>query len=335
MSVTFGLALDFWSTTRPLHTVLEDYARLAQLAETYGFNSVWAGESRPRSLEPGHVPSPLMILAALAGRTNLKLGTGVALLPIWHPLALAYDGALLDQISAGRLILGVGTGSLDLLTRYGIPPEEMGSRMDDILTILKALWAGADHVEGKHFTIQGSVLPQPVQPGGPPIWVGGKIRRSIERAVTYGNAWYAATSYHLEVIKKQAHRYRDLLAAQGTDPSAAIVAVNRTTFVAETDEQARHEGRPYVSQILNAYGRSGGIQDAQGNPLDPGDDLFDRVGDEICFVGSPETCLHSIRTYQEEAGVNQFNLRVSMADMPLELAERTVTLLGERVLPHV
>lgn len=53
------------------------------------------------------------------------------------------------------------------------------------------------------------------------------------------------------------------------------------------------------------------------------------------YARSPEICLHSIRTYQEEAGVNQVNLRVSMANMPRELAARTVALLGERVLPHV
>jgi alkanesulfonate monooxygenase SsuD/methylene tetrahydromethanopterin reductase-like flavin-dependent oxidoreductase (luciferase family) len=335
MRVTFGLALDFWSTTKPLHTLLEDYAQLAQRAGMYGFNSVWAGESRFQTPEPGHVPSPLMVLAALAARTTLKLGTGVALLPIWHPLSLAYDSAMLDHITAGRFILGVGTGSPNLLARYGIPPQEMASRMDDVLRALKALWAGADHVEGKHFTLNGLVLPQPVQPGGPPIWIGGKIRRSVERAATYGDAWYAATSYHVKVIKLQAHRYREALAAQGRDPSTAIVATNRTTFVAETDEQARQEGRPYINQTLNAYARSGGIQDAQGNALAPGDDLCDRVDDAICFVGSPETCLHSIRMYHEEAGVNHFNLRVSMGNMPRELAERTVTLLGERVLPYV
>ena len=75
------------------------------------------------------------------------------------------------------------------------------------------------------------------------------------------------------------------------------------------------------------------IQDSQGNSLDPQSDLFEVVGDEIVFVGSPQTCLESIRKYQE-AGVNHFNLRISMGNMPLELIERTVTLLGEQVLPQ-
>jgi alkanesulfonate monooxygenase SsuD/methylene tetrahydromethanopterin reductase-like flavin-dependent oxidoreductase (luciferase family) len=155
----------------------------------------------------------------------------------------------------------------------------------------------------------------------------------VERAARLGDAWYGATQFHLEVVKRQADRYRELLVAEGRDPLASPVAINRTTFVAETDEQARQEGKPYVSDVLNFYGRMGLIQDGQGNALDPQTDLFEAVGDEIVFVGSPETCLESIRKYQK-VGVTHFNLRVSMGSMPLELIERSVTLLGEHVLPH-
>ncbi|MEE8350558.1 MAG: LLM class flavin-dependent oxidoreductase [Acidobacteriota bacterium] len=335
MSVQFGLALDFWSTSKPLNALLDDYVVLLKLAERYGFNSVWAGEYRPRLPESGHVASPLLVLSALARHTRLRLGTGITLLPLWHPLKLAYDGLILDQISGGRFILGVGVGNPAVMKRYGVPPEEAGSRMDEALLLLKKLWAGEEEFEGRHFKVKGNVYPGPVQPGGPPIWVGGRIRRSVERAAELGDAWYGATQYHLDTVTKQAHRYRELLAAKGKNPSDAVVAVNRTTFLAETDEQARSEGRPYVSQVLNFYGKMGLIQDNQGNTLDPQEDLFEAVGEEIVLVGSPQRCLDSIKRYQQEAGVNQFNLRITMGDMPLELAQRTVTLLGEKVLPQL
>lgn len=61
--------------------------------------------------------------------------------------------------------------------------------------------------------------------------------------------------------------------------------------------------------------------------------MFERVGDEIYFVGNPASCIESMERYVE-AGVNQFNLRVSMGDMPTELVERTIRLLGEQVLPR-
>ena len=330
----FGLALDFWSTSKALHTLLDDYVGLLKVAEEYGFNSVWAGEHHPRFAEPGHVPSPLLVLSSLARSTKLRLGTGVTLLTLWDPLRLAYDSAVLDQISEGRFILGVGVGNPGLMKRFGIPPNQAGSRMDEALVLLKTLWAGEEEFQGKHFKVKGKVYPEPTQPGGPPIWVGGMIRRSLQRAAELGDGWYGATQYHIDAIKRQADHYRVLLSAKGQDPSGATVAINRIAFVAETDKRARAEGKLYVSQVLDFYARMGLLQDGRGTPLDAKTDLFEVVGDEICLVGSPESIIESIHKYQEIAGVTQFNLRISMGNMPLELVQRTVTLLGKHVLPY-
>ena len=111
------------------------------------------------------------------------------------------------------------------------------------------------------------------------------------------------------------------------------MAINRTTFLAPTEQQARREGKPYVSDVLNFYAAFGAVTDAEGNSLDPKTDLFERVGDEVYLAGSPASCINSMERYVE-AGVNQFNLRVSMGDMPVELVKRTLRLLGEQVLPR-
>ena len=333
MNLGFGLALDFWSADKPLTRHLDNYAGLLALAEDLGFNSVWAGEYRPPKSQPGHTPSPLLVLAAMAGRTKLRLGTGVTLLTLWHPLRLAYDGAVLDHLCDGRFTLGVGVGVAPQMQRYGVPPAEAGSRMDETLALLKAMWSGADHYHGTLFHVDGGVMPGPVQAGGPPIWVGGTIQRSVRRAVELGDGGDGATQYHFEVIKRQARRYRERLAAEQSASRSPTVAINRTTFLAPTDDAARSEGKPYVSDVLNFYGRMRAVTDAAGNPLDPDTDLFERVGDEIVFVGSPATCIDSMQRYVE-AGVTQFNFRVSMGDMPMPLVERTVRLLGERVIPH-
>ena len=331
MTIKFALALDFWSAEKSLPQHLDDCTRLLAIAEDYGFSSVWAGEFRPPKSQPGHTPSPLLILSALAGRTNLRLGTGVTLLTLWNPLRLAYDGAILDHLSNGRFTLGVGVGVAPQMKRYGVPPEEAGTRMTESLELLKAMWSGADHYHGKHFHVDGGVAPQPVQPGGPPIWVGGTINRTITRAVELGDAWYGATQYHFEVIKRQASRYRERMAAAGK--SSPTVAINRTTFLAPTEELARSEGKPYVTNVLEFYARMKALTDAEGTPLDPKSDLFNNVGDDVVFVGTPEMCIASMQRYID-AGVTQFNFRVSMGDMPIHMVERTVRLLGEEVFPH-
>src|SRR5687768_370506 len=101
--MTIGMAMDFATPQRQLDQHLERCLELIRLGEAHGFDSVRAGESYPASpdgyaIRSNHLPSPLLVLAALAGRTRLKLGTGVTLLLGWQPLKLAYDAAVLDQL---------------------------------------------------------------------------------------------------------------------------------------------------------------------------------------------------------------------------------------------
>ena len=144
----------------------------------------------------------------------------------------------------------------------------------------------------------------------------------------------AQTQYHFTVIERQARRYREALQQAGQNPNQATVAINRTTFLAPTVAEARDQGKQYVSQVLNFYGSFGAITDANGQSLDPKTtDLFEAVGDEVYFAGDPASCVESLQRYVA-AGVTQFNLRISMGDMPKALVARTLELLGKEVLPE-
>src|SRR2546423_6870737 len=106
----FGFALDFATPIRTLDQQIDRYMELIRLGEQYGFDSVTAGEGYATRPDWGHVSSPLLVLAALAARTSMRLGTSVTLMPSWNPLKLAYDAAVLDQLTSGRLILGIRPG---------------------------------------------------------------------------------------------------------------------------------------------------------------------------------------------------------------------------------
>lgn len=335
MSIRFGLALDFWNPAKPLSRQIDDYAGLLDIAERYDFDSVWAGEGHLTVPAPSHVSAPLLVLAALARSTRLRLGTGVLLLPLWHPLRLAHEAALLDHICDGRLVLGVALGHPELMRRYGVPPEDAATRMDESLLVLKQLWRGEKAHRGRHFKIEGGLYPGPVQPGGPPLLIGGNVHRSVERAATLGDGWYAATEYPFGAIERQVRRYRQLLKAHAGAAADATVCMNRTTFLAETDERAAREGDAFVRPLMNFYAGIGHLKDAAGQPVDPERSFARVMSDEYCFVGSPETCVRSIEKYRDALGVNQLNFRVSPSSMPIEFALRTVTLLGEIVLPQV
>lgn len=329
----FGLALDFWSQRQPFNERLDDYLRVIALAERLGFDSVWAGENRPRAPEPGHVASPFLALASIARHTRLRLGTGVALITIRNPLQLAYDTAFLDQLTEGRFVLGVGMGVPPLMQRYGVDPANPGLRMDETLACLRALWSGESAFEGSLIKVKGKVLPAPRTEGGPTVLVGGARQRSADRAARLGDGWYGATQYRFERIRTLAGQYRAARTLLGQDGTQGTVAVNRTTFVAESDEVARREASPYVNEVMNFYASFGSILDAAGKPVPAGSDFVNVLDDNLVFVGSPDAIAASIAKYVD-AGVNLFNLRVAMGDMPVEKIERTVRLLGEQVLPR-
>jgi len=110
--IDFGLWLDAGLPSQTLASRLEELAPLLAAAEEAGFDSVWVGEAWPRGPRQWHQQAPsLPLLAALVSLTRLRLGTGVLLLPAWAPLNLAYQAAALDQLSRGRLTLGVGSGT--------------------------------------------------------------------------------------------------------------------------------------------------------------------------------------------------------------------------------
>jgi alkanesulfonate monooxygenase SsuD/methylene tetrahydromethanopterin reductase-like flavin-dependent oxidoreductase (luciferase family) len=268
-------------------------------------------------------------LAALARHTPLKLGTGVTLIPTWHPLQLAYDSAVLDQITGGRFILGVGLGGPALARRFGVDPSILGDYMDDTLAILRALWAGEDGYRGKALSVERGIGIRPIQPGGPPLWVGGAIRRSAARAARWGDGWIASSSYSFAQVAGQAQRYRAALAIQGKDASAPVVVANRITLVADSEAEARRDGREWCGPQIERYVRVGGIAWDAG----AGADLFDGLEADRCLIGTPEQVVARVRRYAD-AGVTHIQARVSLADCPLEIAARSIELLGRSVLPE-
>src|SRR5205823_3251197 len=121
------------------------------------------------------------------------------------------------------------------------------------LIALKALWSGEPGYKGRLIQIEGGVYPLPAQKGGPPLWVGGKTKRSARRAAQLGDAWYASTSYTYDQVATQSARYREALAAEAKPTHEPIVSANRITYVGKTREQALKEGWPSIKRLLDRY----------------------------------------------------------------------------------
>jgi len=330
-----GLALDWGTERTTLDHLFREYLPLIQLAERYGFDSLWLGQHFPTGPDMFHLPSPLLVMAAVAPHTSMQLGTGVLLLPLWDPITLAYEAAVLDQLCGGRLVLGMGIGRPRDWTKFGLPREVIGQRMDEMLAALRALWSGADGYEGETISCPGAIWPRPIQPSGPPLWVGGSIGRAMRRAATVGDAWYAGSTHHLSVIAETTERYRAALVAAGKDPATARVAANRSTIIAETTERARDEGGSYLETLMHTYRRLGGgtTRLPDGSLATAETEILPHVIDQVCLVGSPDDVSAQLDAYVA-AGVTDVALRVALSDIPTELARRSITLAGEHVLPR-
>lgn len=176
-------------------------ARVARLAESAGFESLWAGEHvvlpdprRPPSpMDPEHpILDPLVALAFLAAHTSrVKLGTGIVILPQRNPLVLAKQVASLHELSDGRLILGIGAGYLEPEMRaIGVPFEERGRRTDEYLAAMRELWyAERPAYEGRFVSFSG-VQAHPRPSRTVRIVVGGESAAAYRRAVEQGHGWY-------------------------------------------------------------------------------------------------------------------------------------------------
>jgi alkanesulfonate monooxygenase SsuD/methylene tetrahydromethanopterin reductase-like flavin-dependent oxidoreductase (luciferase family) len=326
----FGLAIDFGSDTEPLDRRIDRLLPLLAEAERLGFESVSAGESYPTRGGFFHLPSPLLVLAALAPQTGLRLGTGVILLPAWNPLRLAYDTAVLDQLSNGRVFLGAGAGNPGTWQRFGAAADRLATRLDETLQALKALWRGEDGFTGDTVQVLGGIRPLPVQPGGPPIWLGGLVPRAATRAARFADGWFAASNHRLDtVIEPQARRYRDALDGGGPP----LVAANRFTVVADSDAEARRVGGPAIEATLQLYAAMGGLADADGNRLPAGAErLGPQLDEALLLLGQPDTVNRRLERYAA-AGVTHLQLRIGPADLAHDTMLRSVRLLGEQVLP--
>jgi probable F420-dependent oxidoreductase len=196
--------------------------RMARHAEELGYDSLWAGEHvvvpsprvAPSPMEPDEpILDPLVLLAHLAAHTSqVRLGTGVIVLPQRNPLVLAKQLASLDVVSGGRLVVGLGAGYLQPeLSAIGVPMAERGSRTDEYLAAMRALWTSdAPSFSGTHVRFAGvDAHPRPVQ-RPLPVVIGGRTAAAHRRAARDADGWYGymhspeSAAQHVAALHKAA-----------------------------------------------------------------------------------------------------------------------------------
>lgn len=239
-------------------------AATAREAERLGFDSIWVVDHLLIPADPERswgwsYYDPFVTLGQVAAITDrVKLGTSVIVLPYRPPIVSAKLVAALDQVSGGRLILGVGAGALiEEFDALGVPFAERGARTDEALEVWRALftqdvaeyagrWTSFRHVKFE---------PKPLQRPSPPIWVGGNSPAAIRRAIRHGDAWHPL-AMRFDRMEVGVADLRSGLAAAGRDPASCRLTL---TF------SPRYADRP--------AGRDARRRPGAGTPEEIADDL--------------------------------------------------------------
>lgn len=197
------------------HASRDGVRAVAEAAEELGFDSVWATEHiivGPEGVDPyGRVLDPLCTLSWIAGYTErIGLGTSIVLVPLHHPIRLAKEVATLQELSQGRLRLGIGVGwHEDEYGFMGVPFRGRGRRADEALRLMKALWTGEREFHGELWSFENATF-EPVPDGQPEIWVGGGSDRAVRRARELGDVWHPSRSVGPERVREVKERFPDL-----------------------------------------------------------------------------------------------------------------------------
>lgn len=307
----------------------DETIRECERAEAAGFDSVWLGEHHNN---PVLYPAPLLGLAAIAARTSrVSLGTGVLLLPLYHPMCVAEEGAMVDMISGGRLILGVGAGyAPEEFAAFGLSVRQRGSRLDEGAALLRRLWTET-HVthHGRYYHVEDATVgPRPVQQPGPPIWFGAWTAPAIERAARLGDAWLGGPSAALSELSSCVESYRDKRKELGKDPGT--IAAFRYVFVANTTAQALESaGDSFIQAYENMYFR-------WPHPVikrPEGDLTIERLARNRIILGDPETCIREISRFRQELGLEHLICRFSVPGISRDASMGSLDLFAREVMP--
>ena len=227
-------------------------SRHLKLVESLGYDSVWTMDGLVATMTS---LDPFTLLAYASTVTEkVKLGISVLVMPFQSPINLAKMTASLDQISGGRLIVGVGIGGhIEQYPAFGIDPQHRVTRFEDSVDLLKRLWTEPEvSFQGRFWTLDSvSVTPKPKQQPHPPIWFGGGADPALKRAVRMGDAWMGAGYSTIPAFKKCLKTIRLYLDEAGRDPSSFPVSKRVYIAVDRNKEEASRKLQEWFADFYH------------------------------------------------------------------------------------
>jgi alkanesulfonate monooxygenase SsuD/methylene tetrahydromethanopterin reductase-like flavin-dependent oxidoreductase (luciferase family) len=302
------------------------------LLEELGYDSVWFSEHHCAGYSFGN---PAVIAAAAAARTKrIRIGTGVSLLPLHHPIFLAEQYGMLDVLSGGRLEYGIGRGYL--MQEYDwlkIPQDESHGRYREAAEFIVQAWSsrGPISFHGKHFDVDGyTYFPPPVQRNVPIYASAGgtaeSFRWAAERGLHLGTVLFLPDR---DFIRRNIQVYRETLRESGYDPASREVCAITQMYCAETKEQALAEGSEYTQN----YYRFFSTLSKQAAKVYATADPREMDKKDLVLLGDPQDLITRIGRLRDTLGIDFLLMEVAQGGTPPEKAVAAIECFGRYVMP--
>jgi alkanesulfonate monooxygenase SsuD/methylene tetrahydromethanopterin reductase-like flavin-dependent oxidoreductase (luciferase family) len=334
------------------HDLYREYIDTLAYADELGFDGVCVNEHHQTAY--GLMPSPNLIAAALTQRTRrCRIAVIGNALPLYNPpLRVAEEFAMLDVLSAGRLVAGMVIGGGPEYFSYNVDPTTARERFREALELILKAWTtpGPFPWHSKHYFFRYvNPWPRPLQQPHPPIWIPGAGSLETIDFVAQRRFCYMGIPYfHIDVFRRVFDQFRDACARAGYTAAPEQMGWGVPIYVAETDRQAREEFEPHLWYFIRNL-----LKNIQLTP--PGytsaksalvmlrnrkhflaeqktwDDLERGV---YCIVGSPQTVRQKLQQYQKELGVGVVLTGCQTGAVAHELTRKSMELLAREVLPH-
>ena len=280
--------------------ILEQVRRL----DTLGADLVWFTEHH--FVEDGYLPSWTPVAGAMAALTHrVRFSTAICLAPFNHPIRLAEDLAILDNLSDGRIEVGLGMGyAPHEFKGFGIPFRQRVSLMNECIEVLQGCFSGERFsFQGRRYQFEDvQITPGYVQRGGPPMWIAAMSAPGAERAARY------ATNFLPQGLRKESYApWVRAVSAAGRDPRQHRVGVIRSVLVTDDRDTDWGAVRAAERYRMDLYRR---FHEESGEGFDP------RPGQRVpqtWIVGNPDECVQEIVAFARKFAITDM---VTMAVPP-------------------
>jgi alkanesulfonate monooxygenase SsuD/methylene tetrahydromethanopterin reductase-like flavin-dependent oxidoreductase (luciferase family) len=331
-TISFGVFDHLDDAGRSLRQQYSDRLQIGSACDLAGFRAYHVAEHH--GTPHGLAASPNLFLSALAQRTNqLRLGSLVMLLNLYHPLRAFEEICMLDQLSGGRVDLGIGRGAPLELSFFGISAEEAQDRYTEAAEIvLQAMKTDKLSYEGRYFKLNNvPITLSPLQRPHPPLWYG---TTKPETAL-----WAADNNINIacigqsSAIRTVTDAYRSRWSATSAEGARMpMLGMVRTIVVGHTDTEANALAIPAYKRWLETFthlSRSHGLPDPPNVPA-PFEQAFD---EGHCLVGSVSTVRDALRGQVNEAGVTYIMCHLAFGDLPLAASLDTISAVQSEIMP--